>query len=81
MMNGLTTDGPPRGDVRTRLAALMQTDANLIPEPHHRQLRVQLLGLGSHGVDESVQPLLDALNRTATVYPGTDWRMVYELLR
>ncbi len=81
MMNSLTADGPPRGDERTRLAALMQTDANLIPEPHHRQLRVQLLGLGSHGVDESFQPLLEALNRTATVYPGTDWRMVYELLR
>ena len=65
-------------NARRLLRALLTSDANLIPEHDRRILRVQLLGLGSDACDRMLVPLIEELNATRTIYPGTDLRLVYD---
>ena len=41
-------------------------------------LRVRLPRQSQAHIDEALEPVLQALNETGTVYPGTDLRLVYE---
>ena len=66
-------------NARRLLRALLTCDANLIPEHDRGILRVQLLGLGSDACDRMLAPLIEELNATVTIYPGTELRLVYEL--
>jgi hypothetical protein len=66
-------------NARRLLRALLTSDANIIPEPAQDILRIQLLGLGSDACDRMLAPLVEELNATRTIYPGTDLRLVYEL--
>ena len=59
--------------------ALLTSDANIIPEPAKGILRIQLLGLGSDACDRMLAPLVEELNGTNTIYPGTELRLVYQL--
>ena len=61
------------------LRALLTSDANIIPQPAARILRIQLLGLGSDSCDRMLAPLIEELNATRTIYPGTELRLVYEM--
>ena len=63
---------------RKPLAALMQTEANIVPDLERGVLQVQFLGLANDATERMLQPLLDQLNQTETVYPGTDLRLVYQ---
>ncbi len=40
---------------------------------------MRILGTASNARDADIAGLLDELNRTRTVFPGTGLRMVYEL--
>ena len=62
---------------RKVLQAMMTADADILPDPANRVLEVRLLGLGTDAQDRHIAPLLDELNATETVYPGTDLRVVY----
>ena len=64
---------------RRLLRALLTSDANIIPQPAQGILRIQLLGLGSDACDRMLAPLVEELNATRTIYPGTDLTLVYEL--
>ena len=66
-------------NARRLLRALLTSDANIIPEPAEGILRIQLLGLGSDAYDRMLAPLVEELNATRTIYPGTELRLVYEL--
>ena len=66
-------------NARRLLRALLTSDANIIPEHDRSILRVQLLGLGSDACDRMLAPLIEELNATATIYPGTELRLVYEM--
>ena len=66
-------------NARRLLRALLTSDANIIPEPAHDILRIQLLGLGSDACDRMLAPLIEELNATRTIYPGTQLRLVYEM--
>ena len=66
-------------NARRLLRALLTSDANLIPEPRAGILRIQFLGLGSDACDRMLAPLIEELNATATIYPGTELRLVYEM--
>ena len=74
----ITTQGK-KPNARRLLRALLTSDANIIPQPAKRILRIQLLGLGSDACDRMLAPLVEELNATRTIYPGTDLRLVYEL--
>ena len=51
-----------------------------MPDPAAGRLTVRLLHQASQGQDEALAPLLAELNQTRTLYPGTDLRLVYEIL-
>ena len=73
----ITTQGK-KPNARRLLRALLTSDANIIPVPAKGILRIQLLGLGSDACDRMLAPLVEELNATRTIYPGTDLRLVYE---
>ena len=66
-------------NARRLLRALLTCDANIIPVHDRGILRVQFLGLGSDACDRMLAPLIEELNATATIYPGTELRLVYEM--
>ena len=66
-------------NARRLLRALLTSDANIIPEPARDILRIQLLGLGSDACDRMLAPLIEELNATRTIYPGTELRLVYQM--
>ena len=78
MVPVITTQGK-KPNARRLLRALLTSDANIIPVPAKGILRIQLLGLGSDACDRMLAPLVQELNATNTIYPGTDLRLVYEL--
>jgi len=65
---------------RAILQAIFLTEADILPEPHHERLRVQVHRSASPVTDSHRQRLFDLLNQTETRYPGTDLQMVYELV-
>ena len=79
MMSPIILAQGKKRNARKLLQALYQAKANIIPEKRNKLLRVQVLGLGSHGLDQSLAGLFSELNASATIYPGTDLRMFYEL--
>ncbi len=64
---------------RKLLRALMTADADILPDPANRVLRVRILGLGNDACDRQINALLAELNTTETVFPGTELRMLYEI--
>ena len=68
-----------RGGARPGARAL-QSDASLRPDPAAGTLTVQLLHTACRAHDEAVAALIEQLNRTATIYPGSSLRLVYEIL-
>ena len=78
MVPVITTQGK-KPNARRLLRSLLTSDANIIPEPAKGILRIQLLGLGSDACDRMLTPLVEELNGTNTIYPGTELRLVYEL--
>ena len=61
------------------LRALLQADADIIPEPESGILRIRILGTASNAGDNAIAELLDELNQTRTLFPETKLRMVFEL--
>ena len=64
---------------RKLLQALMAADADVLPDPANGVLRVHILGLANDACDRQIDALLNELNATETVFPGTELRMVYEV--
>ena len=65
--------------MRSLLQALFRSDASLLPDPQAGTLTVRLLHQASRAQDAALDPLLEELNQTRTVFPGTQLRLVYEL--
>ena len=63
------------------LRALFQADADILPDPENNILRVRILGSANNAADRVITPLIEELNQTQTVFPGTNLRLVYELPR
>jgi hypothetical protein len=71
------TDQPA---ARTILQDLFRTTADILPEPDRHILRVRVHRSSRPAVDRRLQRLCAELNQTETIYPGTDLRLVYELV-
>ena len=65
---------------RALIKALLCSDASLVPDAAAGTLTVRLLHQASRGQDRALLPLLQELNQTRTLYPGTNLRLVYEIL-
>ena len=67
-------------DARALLQSIYSTEADLFPDEAAETLTVRLHNMASRSHDAAVGHLCEELNATETVYPGTNLRMVYELV-
>jgi hypothetical protein len=67
-------------DARALLRSIYTTEADLIPNEAAGTLTVRLHNMTSRTHDAAVTHLCKELNETETVYPGTNLRLVYELV-
>ena len=64
---------------RVKLRELFQADADIVPDREKGIPQVRVLGGAGNAADASLVPLCEELNRTETIYPGTNLRLVCEL--
>ncbi len=67
-------------DARSLLRALYSTEADLLPNPQEKTLTVRLHPLANDSSDAVVRYLCAEINMTETLFPGTDLRLIYELV-
>jgi len=67
-------------DARALLRAIYKTEADLIPNEKAGTLTVRLHNMANHAHDAAVAYLCSELTATETVYPGTNLRIIYELV-
>jgi hypothetical protein len=66
-------------DARALPRQIYDTEVDLIPDLENQTLTVRLHHLTQAAHDEAVRYLCDQLNATATIFPDTDLRLVYQL--
>jgi hypothetical protein len=68
-------------DARSLLSARYSTEADLLPDENALTLTVRVHHQANHCADEVIiRHLCMGLNRTETIFPGTNLRLVYELV-
>jgi len=67
-------------DARALLRAIYRNDADLIPDEQGKTLTICLHHLANRSSDEAIRHLCNELTATETVFPGTDLRIIYELV-
>jgi hypothetical protein len=67
-------------DARELLRSIYTTEADLLPNEAAGTLTVRLHNMASRIHDAAVGHLCAELNNTETVYPGTNLRLIYELV-
>jgi predicted nucleic acid-binding Zn-ribbon protein len=67
-------------DARSLLRALYSTEADLLPDANAGTLTVRVHHQANPCADEVIRHFCNELNQTETIYPGTDLRLVYELV-
>lgn len=67
-------------EARTLLRSICNSEADLLPDTKAGTLTVRLHQIANHVSSETIRSLCEELNSTETVFPGTNLRMVYELL-
>ncbi len=66
-------------DARALLRQIYDTEVDLIPDLESKTLTVRLHHLTQAAHDEAVRYLCDQLNATATIFPDTELKLVYQL--
>lgn len=66
-------------DARALLRQVFQTEADLTPDLAANTLTVRLHHLTQAAHDQAIEKLLDDLNATQTVFPGTTLTLVFKL--
>jgi hypothetical protein len=67
-------------DARSLLRAIYNTEADMAPDMEAKTLTIRLHPLANQSSDQAVRHLCDELNNTETVFPGTELRLIYELV-
>jgi hypothetical protein len=67
-------------DARSLLRAVYSTEVDLIPNQEAKTLTVRLHPLANTSSDEALSHLCAEINATETHFPGTEMRLVYELV-
>jgi hypothetical protein len=62
------------------LQDLFSTAADIFPNPERHLLRIRVHRSSRPAVDQRLQQLFSELNQTQTLYPGTNLKLVYELV-
>ena len=67
-------------DARRLLRALYTTEADLLPDENAATLTVRVHHQANRCADEVIAHLCNELNQTETIFPGTNLRLVYEMV-
>lgn len=67
-------------DARSLLQGIYKNEADIIPDTTKKTLTVRLHHMANHASSESMRHLCDELNKTETIFPGTDLRLIYEVI-
>jgi len=67
-------------DARALLRAVYTTEADMLPDEAAQTLTVRLHRMASRSHDKVIAHLCEELNATETVYPGTNLRLIYEMV-
>jgi hypothetical protein len=65
-------------DARRLLCAIYSTEIDLLPNLTDKTLTVRLHPLANDSSDFAIRQLCQELNSTATLFPGTELRLIYE---
>jgi hypothetical protein len=68
-------------DARALICQVLKGSANLIPDQDNKTLTIQIHPLTTHAHSHVLAHLCDQLNQTETLYPKTDLRLIYGILR
>jgi hypothetical protein len=66
-------------DARSLLRDVFRSEADLLPDPEQRLLRVDVHPMSNPRSNRAIAHLLDQLNAAEFTYPGTDLRLVYAI--
>lgn len=66
-------------DARSLIRAIYNAEADLIPNEEEKTLKVYLHQLANHSSNDAVQHLCDEINKTETIFPGTNLKIIYKL--
>jgi prepilin-type processing-associated H-X9-DG protein len=67
-------------DARSLLRAIYSTAADIVPDTQAKTLTIRLHPLANASSDDAVRQLCVELNSTETLFPGTELRLIYELV-
>jgi hypothetical protein len=67
-------------DARSLLRAIYSTEVDLVPDQEAKILTVRLHPLANTSSDQALKHLCAELNATETHFPGTELRLIYELV-
>ena len=67
-------------DARSLLRAVYNTEVDLLPDEQAKTLTVRLHPLANTSSDEALRHLCAEVNATETQFPGTELRLIYELV-
>ncbi len=69
-----------KNDVRPLLRQIYKADIDLVPDEDNNTLIIKLHRMTNRQADQAVSLLCCHLNETETIYPGTDFKMKFELV-
>jgi hypothetical protein len=67
-------------DARSLLRGVYGTEVDIVPDPQTKTLTIRLHPLANRSSDDAVSHLCAELNATETLFPGTDLRLIFELV-
>ena len=67
-------------DARSLLRGVYNTEVDIAPDLQAKTLTIRLHPLANKSSDDVVSHLCAELNATETMFPGTDLRLIYELV-
>ena len=67
-------------DARSLLRVIYSTEVDILPDPQAKTLTIRLHPLANQSSDNALRHLCDQLNETETLFPGTELRLIYELV-
>jgi hypothetical protein len=67
-------------DARSLLRAIYNTEVDIVPDPQAKTLTIRLHPLANTSSDLAVRYLCAELNATETLFPGTELRLIYDLV-
>ena len=80
MAGSLVSPTADSAAARRILQDLYVTEADILPEPENKCLRIRVHSSSRASTNRSLSKFFEVLNETETVYPGTDLRIIYELI-